>query len=214
MVASFFVCPTRALHYHARVGCKSEKKFLRRNPGFLLAVLTAAFLLPVLSLALLCSSPRRFQQFPLADLADRATLRDRRLQMAVSLRDSSILLLPPGSHRTKAPGQVACPDLTGWITVKSQGWSRWKHQEMPRDAPGVQDQGLPAHTSLQAGINCKKTAAAALLHKTRDKTSLCLYHLSFLPRGVAGMSCSQNPEVALSWRTTKSLGSSSLQFLF
>lgn len=76
----------------------------------------------------------------------------------------------------------------------------------PGAAPGVQDQGLPAHSSLQAGIAARKQQQHH--YCTSDKTSLSLFQLSLLPRGVAGMGCSESPEVALSWRT-KSLGSSS-----
>lgn len=82
--------------------------------------------------------------------------------------------------------------------------------EAPGDATGVQDEGLPAHTCLQAGRYHLQGNSS----KKSDKTSLSLYQLSLLPHGVAEMGCSEKPEVALSWRTTKSLGSSSLQFLF
>lgn len=89
------------------------------------------------------------------------------------------------SHRTKAPLQVARADLTGFLgglQAGAKGWSRWKHQEMPQVCRVRGCQHTPA--SRLAGITCKKTAAAPLLHKTSDKTSLRLYQLSLLPHGL------------------------------
>lgn len=134
MVASFFCVSHQCFVLPCQSWLQKWEKLLRRYPGFLLASLIAGFLLPVLCLALLCSTPG-FYQFPLLvqqlqDLADTATsdgqksanrcLLVTKVHRPQELLSSPTLTWLPQDQGSTADGLSWPNRFRGWITAKSQ----------------------------------------------------------------------------------------------